>query len=349
MPDPKLSSTHSPTAAFKVTVGPISESTQQDSKGIVQITIETHLDMIGVAKVVFDATDFKPGDIEIGQDVKVEIGSGDTPAFVGYITSISHSLTKGNEQIIVTAMDPLIKLASSSVTKVWGGAPTDKFKDSDLASDVISAGGCTAGTVDATTGERPYVFQRAESNLAFLKRLASRNGYLVYAEDGKVHFKKAQFSDSPKEVSQGDIIRLDLSKSDMGIPSKVQVFGWDYMQKKGVKGELAAGSVETIGGGAAPSPKTWGGDMHIVDVFVNSDASAKAMAEGEMNRMARAMVRGSLTVNMNGELVPGVKVKLSDNWTKFNAEGLVVGARHVVEPGAASTTTVWLVGNTAPE
>ena len=37
------------------------------------------------------------------------------------------------------------------------------------------------------------------------------------------------------------------------------------------------------------------------------------------------------------------------NWSSFNAEVLIAGARHVIEPGSVAQTTVWVVGNTEPE
>ena len=246
MTDPTLKPKPSPTAAFKVSCGSLGESTQQDPKGLDQIVVRTHLDQIGVAELTYHGHNIDPSGLVPGGEVTVEIGGNAIKNFSGQITSVTHTLNKGKESIVVTAMDPLIKLANSNATKVWGGAPDDKFKDSDLASEVISAGGCTSGTVDNTSGERPYILQRAESNLSFLKRLAARNGYLVYAEDGKVHFKKPQFSDSPKEISGGDVIRVDITRSDVGIPNKVKVFGWDYMQKKGVKGELGASGTTAI-------------------------------------------------------------------------------------------------------
>jgi hypothetical protein len=340
-----LAATPSPTPAFKVTVGG-QEYTQDVPKGLDQVIVETHLDKIGVCQLTF-AHSLKPSSIKIGSDVEVSVGGDARKAFKGYVTAMNHTWNSGVEKVTVVAMDPLVKLASSNITKAWGGKPTDKIKDSTLANDAISASGLTAGTVDPG-GERPYVLQRAESNLTFLKRLAARNGYLVYAEEGKVHFKKPQFSGSPIPIHQPDIIKMDYNQSDRAVPAKVMVFGWDYLTKKEVKGQLAAGGVDAIGGGSPPANNIYAGEHHIVDVFVNSDAAATEMAKAEMNRLARQMVQGSCTVPGNGKLYPGVKIKIDGSFEKFNPEGLVVGVRHVIEGGQTYQTTIWFVGNTQP-
>lgn len=348
-PEPKLNESHAPTAAFKITAGSVSDITQEDPKGLVMVLVETHLDKIGVAKLTFDTNIKAPKEFKIGDEVKVEMVDNAIVTFQGAVTSITYSNQGGNAKVTLTAMDPLVKLANSHATKHWGGNPSDEIKDSDVASDVIQDAGAKAGTIDATGGGRSYILQRAESNLGFLKRLAGRNGYVVYAEEGKIHFMKPQFSNAPLEIGQADVLRLEVSVSDVGIPSDITVNGWDYVKKKAVTGQASASGVSKIGSGSAPSPVTWKGNLQISDVFVSSDSSAKAMAEGEMERRGRSLVRGSVTVHLDGRLLPGVKMKIADTFKNMNAEGLIVGARHIVEPGGVAETTVWFVGNTAPK
>jgi phage protein D len=335
---------NSPTAAFKIDING-TEFTQASSGSLESLIVETHLDKIGRAELVLSGdSDTQPRDLNLGDEIKVSIGGDARQALHGTITHLSHVHQQGVDSVRIVAMDPLIKLAASNVTKVY-----EEQSDSDIASAVIGDAGATAGTVDSTSEVRPYVLQRAESNLRFLKRLAARNGYLVYAEENTVHFKKPQFSDDPIEVDQELWIKLEMTKSDAGVPQKVVVYGWNYTDKIGVSGELASTAIETIGGGAAPSSVTWTGDHQVVDVFVNSDAAAATMAKGLMNQLARQLVQGSCTVKQDGRFYPGVKVKFSGSYQGYNAEGVVVGVRHVVETGGVASTTFWFVGNTTPE
>ena len=346
--DPKLNEQGSPTASYKMTIDG-TEYTQNDPKGVIAIVVENHLDMIGQAKITLNAHGLNPSQFQKGKDVEIEFGGGETKAFVGVITELKHTVERGTECFLLTALDPLTKLANTRATKVWGGQTTDKIKDSDVASDVISAGGAEAGTVDATTGERPYIYQRAETNLAFLKRLAARNGYLLFAEEGKVQFKKPQFSDAPLEITQGDLVKNNVHQSDVQIPTKITVFGWDEMGKKQVKGSATPSDIDTIGSGSPPSPETTDGELDIVDVSASSDSACQAMAKAEMNRLARGLVKGTIEVHLNGKLVPGVKVKLEGQYTGSNPELLVVACTHVVEVGGASSTQIRVMGNTIPE
>jgi hypothetical protein len=346
--DAELNALANEAPTFKVTIAGIGECTQTDTQGLQLLLVEGNLDKIGIARVTFDQESIKPGGIAIGGDVSISVGGDTRKAFEGYVTGINHTWSHGKERVTIIAMDPLIKLAASRVTKVWGGEPSDKFKDSKLADDVIGAGGCTAGTVDATDGERAYILQRNESNLSFLKRLAARNGYLVYADEGKVNFVKPQFSGSPLKLGQPDIIKMDYTRSDRSVPSKVKVHGWDYIKKDVVSGEGEASGAVTIGSGAVVSPTTWAAETHISDVFVNSDTAALAMAKGEMARMTRSYVQGTCVINGNGAIYPGVLVEFLGSYEKFNPSVVVVATRHSIEIGSFYQTQFWFVSNTMP-
>ena len=335
--EPTLRTASSPTAAYVVNCAG-TKMTQQDPKGLETLVVETHLDKIGRADLLIKPeAESPPSGLTLGADVDVSIGGSDKKAFQGKITHLTHVHENGTDMVRVVAMDPLIKLAASNETVVY-----EEQKDSDIASSVL---GGDAGTVDATSATHAYVLQRAESNLRFVKRLAARNGYLVYAEEGKIHFKKPQVSDTPKDISPGDLISLETTISDVGIPQTVKVFGWDYV----VEGESASSGVDKIGGGDAPSSVTWTADHDIVDVFVKDPAVATDIAKGVMNQMARQYVQGKVTVNSNGELFPGQRIKLAGQFEGFNADAYVVGVRHVVEQGSVATTTAWFVSNTKPE
>lgn len=324
---------------FTITIAG-NEFTQAETDGLEYLSVEDHVDMIGVAQ--FGMRIASGWDrFNIGDEVTVEVGGSDRKVFVGYITGFRHFWKKGKEQLILQAMDPLVKLSSSRVTKVY-----EEQSDSDIVSAVIGDAGETPGTVDSTDGTNKYVFQRNESNLNFLKRLASRNGYLLLANEGKIDFVAAQFSGSSVEIPKNEMMSLDYTFTDVHIPTDVTVIGWDYLTKEKV--EASGSSVDSIGGGSAASATTWGGTAYISDVHVSTQAGATAMAEGEFNRLARTLVRGKATVQGNGAIHAGVKIALKDNAVGFNPEGYVVSARHIVESGEGFITEFHFVGNTKP-
>lgn len=334
-------------ARYKVTVGGMTV-TQDNPQGLEYLMVEDHLDMIGVAELSFKAG--KDGQAQwssfkVGTEVEVTVGNGSRKVFVGTVTSMKHAQAKGNPGLTLKCMDPLAKVAATRNTKTW----EDK-SDSDIASEILGQHG-VAGVVDSTDGAPPkYTFQRNESDFNFIRRLAARNGYLVVANEGKVDFKKPQFSGSAHEVPKDKLINLDYNQNSRSIPQSVKVVGWDYATKQKIEGTASTGDIQGIGGGTN-SAETGGfaGEMVISDVQVSSQEDAKKMAVAELNRLARQGVQGKATVQGSGELYAGGLMNLSQHKTGFNPEVLIVSARHRVHNKTGFVTEVTFCSNTAPK
>ncbi len=339
------------TPKFKATVAG-QEIQQSDTKGLVYLSIEDHLDMIGVAQISINIGGMKWKGMEVGAEVEVEVGQTGRKMFKGNITSLRHSWQKGNEVLTIVAHDPLIKMASSRETKVYGEDPytSPSKKDSEIVSAVIGAAGCSAGKVDDTKVKHKYVFQRNESHYNFCKRLASRNGYLLRANEGKIDFIKAEFG-GETEIGQEMLLSLDYQLDPSQVPKNLTVIGWDYNAKEKVEGTAASGDIVTIGGGenvGSKNGETWAADSYISDVLVTTQSGAKEMAVGELNRLARRFMRGRAVIQGNGEINAGSVVKFKGLFEKFNPTALVVSTRHIVEPTRGFTTEIQFCGNTWP-
>jgi phage protein D len=330
---------------FKIKVSG-KEYQQSESGGVEQISIEDHVDIIGMAEIKFSAASSDTWSThKIGNDVEA-VGGGDSkPAFKGYITEIRSAYAKGQRTFSVVAMDPLCKLAASRVTKVY-----EEVTDSDIVSTVLGRAGVTAGTVDSTSGQSKYVIQRNESDLFFLKRLAARNGYLLMAKEGKVDFKKVQYTDTPTKIKNDNIIFLEWAWSTAQVPKDITVIGWDYLTKEKVEGTAAAGDLEPIGGGAdavAETGKIWQDKSYVSDVMVATQTGAKDMAVSEINRLARTALRGRAVVQGNTALRAGTRVKFEGGGAELNPEGYIISSRHTFDE-AGYLTEIHFVGNTKP-
>lgn len=334
------------TPKFKVIVAG-QEVQQGETEGLVYLSIEDHVDMIGVAQVSFNIGGMKWSGFKHGDEIEVQIGKSSRKMFQGVITSLRHSWAKGNETITVVAMDPLIKMGASRVTQVYNDQ-----KDSDVVSAVISRAGCKPGTIDTTQGTHKYIFQRNESDYNFIKRLAARNGFLVKANEGKIDFVKSQFSASPVEIDQEFLMSLDYSMEPMNIPPEITVIGWDYLTKKKVEATAKAGDVANIGGGQSAvsnNGQIWSQPSYVSDVLVSSQDGAKDMAVSELNRLARRFLRGRAVIQGNSDVHAGGKITFKGMTTGFNPEVYVVSARHVVEPTRGFSTEINYCGNTLPK
>ncbi|MBA2320295.1 MAG: phage late control D family protein, partial [Deltaproteobacteria bacterium] len=339
--------TNNRTPRFTVTVAG-QTVTQADPKGLESISVEDHVDMIGVCELSFtrgsSASGIQWASLTVGAVVEVVFGGDTRPVFKGKITAIRHGSNRGRHVAVVQAMDPLIQLSMSRRTKSF-----ERMKDSDAANDAISASGGTPGRVDATTETRAHIHQRNESNLTFIRRLAARNGYLVYCNEGKVDFAKLQSSATALSIPAAEMISLDYDMSPKSIPPSITVYGWDYVNKQRVEGRATPSDVELIGGGQSSAENRgdiWGQDAFISDVWVDSQSAAKEHAVAEYNRLARSFMRGSGTMQCNGSLHVGVKVRFEEHRTGFNPEAFVMSSRHRVYVGGGATTEITFCSNT---
>ncbi len=320
--------------------------TQADPKGITTILMEDHVDMMGMAQITVGIGGVNWASIVIGDEVTVSIGAGDRQ-FKGHITEVRHLVRTGVQSLVVTVMDPLVFLASSRHTRVY-----EESTDSDIVSSVLSDAGVTSGTVDSTSESRAYVFQRNESDFAFLKRIAARNGFQLRAEEGEVSFQAALYSGESIEITFDELVSLDYTMTNQQLPPSLSVYGWDYVAKESVIGSAEASDLEDIGGGDNAVNQTgaiWQEDSYVSDVLVQSQDSAKEMAVGELSRLSRGFLRGRAVMESRGDIYAGALIKFTGFSAGFNPEGYVISVRHTINTAGTNETVVRFVSNTVPE
>jgi len=349
-----VGATENVTARYNIEIEGESVS-QGATQGLESLTIEDHVDMIGVAEFTFSAGGggMSVDKFKAGQEIKARVGSGAEGtgsreyAFVGIITGIRHSYMQSRETVTVLAMDPLCKLAASRRTKVY-----EEMKDSDIVSAVLSEAGLEEGNVEATQEEHKYTLQRNESDFVFLRRLAARNGYLLQANDGKIDFAKAQFSGSPTEFERGRIVSLDYSMTDRNIPTKVTAYGWDYLKKERVEGSASSGDIETVGSGTNSVDETgqvFQGESYLSDVLVTTQSGAKELATSHLKQLAMGYLRGRAIIQGSASVHAGSIVKFIGPMGNFQPEAYVLSARTRVYVGSGETTEVVFCSNTHPD
>lgn len=122
--------------------------------------------------------------------------------FDGYITHVETDFAgSGGPALTVRAMDSSVLLSFEDNVAVWPDC-----SDSDIVSSILGTYGLTADTEPtATTHDETVttVVQRA-TDLAFIRRLAQRNGYEFYfdsSDDGTVtgHFKPPNLDGTPQK------------------------------------------------------------------------------------------------------------------------------------------------------
>ena len=330
---------------YKLTIGG-TEMTQAANDGVQQIVFEDHVDMVGMLTARIGGGEGQPKwNFNIGDEVKLKLGSGTKEIFVGEVISVEPGFEVGGiSSITVRALDKLHRLGRGRKTRNW-----EEMKDSDVASEVGKESGLSVDA-DSTPDTHAYILQRNESNIAFIKRLAARNNFVVRVTDGKLEFKKASFNSQKVQVKMGDNLRsVRLSFNSTDLVQKVVVRGWDIKAKKEIVGQAAIGDVTKIGGGdvgAQLAGKFGDSTAYITDVPVSSQAQANAVAKSEMERLARQFCKGSCTIAGNDQALAGSSLELSGLPKGQNGGFFVIATRHVVSKSSGYTTELQVCSNT---
>ncbi len=331
--------------SYKVSCGGTTfEQTGND--GLQRLVIEDHQDACDMLTMTVGGTEGQPSwSFEIGDAVEGQIGSGSVNLFKGEIISVEPGFqVEGISGMTIRALDHAHRLGRGRKTRFW-----NDMKDSDVASEVGAECGLSVDA-DATEETHPYILQRNESNIAFLKRLAARNNFLCTVRDGKLQFKKATFSGTTTDVKMGETlrsVRFSYNTSDM--VQKVIVRGWDIKKKEEIVGQATSGDVTKIGGGqlgADLAGKFGDATAYITDVPVSSQAMANAVAKAEMERIARQFCHGTGSIQGNDAVRAGSMINFSGLSSPRDGKYYIVSSRHVISNRSGYSTEFTFCSNT---
>lgn len=333
--------------SYLVTVGGM-QYKQTEADGLAQLVIEDHVDLVQMMSLRMGGGENRPTwDVKIGDPVEVKVGEGSTPIFVGEVTALEPSFqADGVSSITIRALDNVHRLGRGRKTRFW-----NDMKDSDVVSEVGAECGLSV-EADPTSEVLPYILQRNESNIAFCKRLAARNNYILRVDPEKktLLFKKASFQGQSTEVEMGKTLRsLRMAYNTSDQVQKVVVRGWDPSKKQEIVGEATTGDIEAIGGGeigASTSACFGDATAYVTDVPVTSQSMAREIAVAEINRLARSFCRGSGTVQGNDKIRAGAVVDLKGLAPGQNGKVFILSSRHVISGRTGYTTEFTFCSNT---
>lgn len=320
--------------------------TQPENDGLIQLVVEDHVDMVTMLTAQVGGAEVQPEwGFKVGDAVSCKVGTGEKPLFEGEVISIDPGYQiDGIASVTIRALDKSHRLGRGRKTRRWN----DK-KDSDVVKEVGAESGLSVDA-DDTTEVQGYILQRNESNIAFLKRLAARNNYLLRVTDGKLEFKKPSFQGSSVDIKMGEGLRsMRLAFNTTDMVQKVVVRGWDVKAKKEIVGMASAGQITKIGGGevgAEQAGKFGESVAYVTDVPVSSQSQADEVAKAEMERIARQFCRGSATVAGDDALRAGVTANFSGLPQGQNGKFFVMSSRHVISSRSGYTTELTFISNT---
>ena len=334
---------------FKLTIGSKS-FTQNESTSVTSISLEEHVDMVDmmVARITGTVTD-EDWKFSIGDTTKLEINK--KVMFEGEVTALEPSFSsQSGSSIAIRSLDKMHRLTRGRKTKMF-----EEMSDADVVKKVVGDAKLSAST-DSTSPKHAYILQRNESDMTFLKRLAARNDYTLRMEDGKVLFKKAQFSGNGTTIYLGDgddgesLISLKMSFNSSDQVQEMVVRGWDPLKKEEIVGTAKESDVSKIGDGelGLKEAKSFGkATGYVTDVPVSDQSMAKVIAKAELNRISRQYTRGSVKITGDCRIRAGSMITLKGLPKGSNGRFFVVGARHVLSPATGYVTEVNFCSNCA--
>jgi len=153
-----------------------------------------------VAEAADDSSRLEPSDfsgylgnsISITMPLSIEGQPSETQKleFTGTVTELHFDNS-------VDATD-MIHIIAASPTISMDGAKNVKFfkdqKDSDIVRSIVGDNQITAGSIDATSETSDFCVQYHETDMRFVRRLATRNGMFAYYDGKKFYVKKAESS-----------------------------------------------------------------------------------------------------------------------------------------------------------
>jgi phage protein D len=227
------------------------------------------------------------------------------------VTAIETHFTQGSQApIIIRGYDRAHRLHRGQHNRSF-----QNVKDSDIVRKIIGEVGLAAGTIDATKTVHDYVFQENQTNMEFLRERAARNGFELFVQDGKLHFRKPTQDQALNLTWLETLTSFRVRVSSAEQVNSVEVRGWDYTQKKEIVARQSASTTLTTTqhgkGQNTPSKFNLTSKLIVVDQPIADATEAQTLATALFNERCDQFVHADAQALGDPKLRPGRVVKLS--------------------------------------
>ncbi|NJL86307.1 MAG: VgrG-related protein [Leptolyngbyaceae cyanobacterium SM1_1_3] len=336
---------------------------QSLNENLLQVGIEQSLHLPGMFTLVINNPYFAgqsesdpweyEGLFQIGKSVKIGFTSSTTESrefekaeedwvLEGEITAIESHFTSGSQApVIVRGYDVSHRLHRGRYNRSF-----QNMTDTDIVKKITGEVGISTGSIDQSqgpfgygdvNGSNGYTFQHNQTNMEFMQQLATRNGFELFVQTGKLNFRK------PKSDATVDLQWLrNLHSFCVRVTSaeqvnEVEVRGWNYSSKQPIVSTKSKGQALTqnqYGNGSKtstsfqgkpPTPK-----MVLVNQPVSESRQADLLAQAICDELASEFVHADAEAEGNPAICPGKTVKLS-GMGKYSGEYYVTEARHTYQ------------------
>jgi hypothetical protein len=217
------------------------------------------------------------------------------------------------------------------------------MSDTDILKKVIGEVGISSGTIDSSGSPHDYVFQENQTNMEFLRERATRNGFELFVQDGKLNFRKPKAGSTLELKWLRDIHSFRVRVSSSEQVSAVEVRGWDYKQKKAIVSKANSAKVLTSTQyqegkktSSAFNGKPSKATMIVVDKPVFSSKEADTIAQSLCNELGGEFVQADAVAEGNPDIRTGKVVQFAD-MGKYSGKYYITEVRHLYQDGIYTT------------
>jgi phage protein D len=291
---------------------------------LTRVDVDLAVDLFGQCALTFNdpklalinGTDFNPG-----VAVKVEIGFGAnlTKVFEGEVVALEPQFRRDlPPSLRVVCQESIHRLALRSSTRALL-----QVDGKEVARKIAQEHGLTA---EAPSGSKEHVLQANVTDSTLLRRLAGTSGNHLRIEGRKLVIgpppRGAAITIGPSDGLKRMKVRF---KAGAQI-SEVSVHGWDPDAKRDIVSKVKAQ------GPTGEGSKQHGGNATLsfaTDEHMPADvATAQAMAEGRMRKLAEAFVTAQVEMIGNAEVQPGAEITFEKMGDKLDGKYRVEKAHH---------------------
>ena len=205
---------------------------------VVRVEESTALPDLAELRFTDDTFDlFDSGTIEVGARLEIALRAEGDPVIVtsGEVTAVAVEPGRtGGHEFVVTGMDLSHRLARVPKRRSFLS-----MSDADIA-DQIAAEYSLTSQIDRGGATHDHVLQANETDLAFLRRRAARNGQSVWVTGDTLHVARRSPSGRTPTLRWGDnLLEFDARFSSTERADQVEVRGWDAVGKQAIVGTAA--------------------------------------------------------------------------------------------------------------
>jgi len=327
---------------------------------IIQVSVEESLHRPGMFILVIH-NDYHAGSdkdnrwkykelLQIGKSIKIgfthslksdddaDDESSKHPLIEGEITAIETSFTeKSQAPIIVRGYDVSHRLYRGCYNRSF-----QNMTDSDIVKKIAKEVGIPIGKVDNTSIPHEYIFQSNQNNMEFLRERATRQGFELYIQDGKIYFRKPKYDTDLKLKWLEEIHRFRVRVTSAEQVKEVEVRGWDYSKKRPIiatknKPELITKTKNGIGSetndkfNQLPTPR-----MIVVDKPVFNPKEADVIAQALCDELGGQFVYADAKAEGNTEIRTGRVVEL-EQMGQHDGKYYITETRHLYQERVYTT------------